>query len=217
MVFLWEIPIRVNLFRAYQGSFWYNIFMATQSSESLLRTLVKLFPYGTTTTLDMATRLSVEGVGDIALTEMRILSAKDDPQDFVIAYLDATHVTSDLEVREGYRRDYEIAYCLNLLADDLRFLDLGRYGEAQLKPGKISPLDLARLPVGQFKSATFLISERVQFLANEGVDMILPRGSTSFEILPTRTVIDQIKDQLSDRWKIVLAFGGPYYGLSPHI
>lgn len=188
-----------------------------QSSENLLGTLARLFPHGTTTTLDMATRLGEEGIENIALSEVSILSAKDGSQDFVVAYLDATHVTPELVVRQGGRKNDEITYCLNLVVENLRFLDLGRYSEAQLEPGKISPLDLARLPVEPFQSATFLIAERVQFLAKEGVDMILPNRLTSFEILPTRTVIDQITETLSDRWRIVSASGGPYYGLSSNI
>lgn len=191
--------------------------MAIQYYEGLLGTLEKLFPHGVTTTLDMATRLSREGIGNIALSEVRILSAKEGPQDFVIVYLDATHVTPDLEVRQGYRRDYEIVYCLNLSPEGLRFLDLHRYPQAGLEPGKISPLDLARLPVRQFRSATYLVSEEVQYLAEQAVDMILPKGSTSFEILPTRTVIERINNTLGDDWKIVLASGGPYYGFSPNI
>lgn len=191
--------------------------MITKYSEGLLGTLEKLFPHGVTTTLDMATRLSEEGIGGIALSEVRILSAKDGPQDFVIAYLGATHVAPNLEVRQGYRQDDEIAHCLNVLPDDLRFLDLGSYAGVQLKPGKISPLNLVRLPVERFRSATFLIAERVLSLAEEGVDMILPKGSDSFEILPTSTVIEQITETLSDRWRIVPASGGPDYGLSSHI
>lgn len=188
-----------------------------QSPEELLETLSKLFPHGTTTTLDMATRLSQERIGNIALSEVSILSAQDGPQDFVVAYFDATHVTPELEVRQGDRKDYEIVYCLNVSPDDLRFLNLGSYAGAQLTPGKISPLDLVRLPVEHFRSATFLIAERVLSLAEQGVDMILPKGSSSFEILPTRTIVEQIKYQLGDRWEIVLASGAPYYGLSSHI
>lgn len=188
-----------------------------QSTENLLETLAKLFPHGTTTTFNMATRLGEEGIGNIALSEVRILSAKDSPQDFVVAYLDATYVTPDLKVRPGYRRDYELVYNLNLSAEDLRFLDLRMYPEAQLTPGKIGPLDLPRLPIGQFRSATYLIAEGVQYLAEQGVNMILPRGLTSFEILPTRAIIDQLTNSLSDRWRIVLASGGPDYGFSSHI
>ncbi len=186
-------------------------------SENLLDTLTRLFPHGVTTTPDMAMRLREEGIGNIALSEVRILSELDGPQNIVIAHFDATHVTAELEVREGSRRDYEIAYCLNKSPNKLRFLVLSDYPESLLEPGKISPFDVARLEVAHFRSATFLIAEGVQRLADQGVNMILPKGSHGFEILPTSTVIEQIQYQLSDQWNIDIASGSPSYGLSEHI
>lgn len=190
--------------------------MAIYSSEGLLDSLHRLFPHGTTTTLDMATRLSEEGIGNIALSQVKILSTNDDLQDFVVAHLNATYVTPELKVREYSRREFEIVHCLRIPSNSLRFLALDTYPESGLVPGQISPFDVSRLPVEQFRSATFLIAECVQCLAADGVDMILPKGQ-SFEILSTGAVIDQITKSLSNGWNVVFASGGPEYGFSPHI
>lgn len=182
------------------------------SSENLLDTLTKLFPHGVTTTHDMATRLCEAGIGDIALSEMRILSPQDGQQKFVIAYLGATWITQELEVREGGRRNYEIQYCLNMPSDSLQFLVLSEHLDARLEPGKISPFDIERLPVQKFTKATLLIAECVQSLAKNNIDMILPQGSNGFEIVPTSTVIEQLQKQLGGEWDIVFAYGAPNYG-----
>lgn len=177
--------------------------------EGFLETVRKLFPEGGTKNRAMMVAFQGEGIRDIALTRVSILTRKTGKNNFVVAYLATPYLNNQGEIIEDPFSGNSILehpamlhvqkYCG--VVDQLGRLDLHNYPNARLIPDKISPLDVPRLAVVHFRARHFLVSTQTVTLAQAGVDVILPKGQTDFEIRSLQELVEDLQTQLfSRRW-----------------
>lgn len=125
---------------------------------------------------------------DMGVSATYIMAQSRGKQDIVVAYLCAHSIGPDGDIREDRYSpetvwDYKASHDLpHLRATELGLLRLRDFGDHGLVPGKISPLDVIRLPRESFREAHFLVSPIAASLARDYKDIVLPYGNSSWEI-----------------------------------
>jgi len=175
------------------------------SEHPLLRTIEVLFPYGGMDAGEMAREMVVNGIVDIGISSIYIMSRARGRQDFVVVYFGAIRIDPDGQIREdrepdGVVADYAMLKNLRFLSTNgLGRLNLGNIGKHDLTPGKISPLDIVRLPLARLRQAHFIVSPLTASLANDGKEIVLPFGDSLWDIRGAGSLLEELESTLTER------------------
>ncbi len=201
--------------------------MTAPSERPLLNTIENLFPMGGMDAGEMAKVMVENRIVDIGVSSAYIMSAAQGRQDFVVAYLSAHRIGRDGQIREDRFSDEVVADYAML--DDLRYLrtrklgllNLGNIGNHDLVPGKISPLDVVRLPLARLKQAHFLVSPTTASLAQDHKEIVLPHGDKGWEIREGDGLLEELQRTLIEKgWRFkVMDYHEwePSASFSPHV
>ncbi len=199
--------------------------MAAPSEHPLLNTIENLFPMGGMDAGEMARVMVENRIVDIGVSGTYIMSAAEGRQDFVVAYLSAHRIEPDGQIREDRLSDAVVAdYAMlgNLrYLRELGLLNLGNIGNHDLVPGKISPLDVVRLPLARLRHAHFLVSPVAASLARDHKEIVLPHGYKGWEIREVDGLLEELQRTLTEKgWQFkVMDYHEwePSASFSPHI
>ncbi|MDO8638760.1 MAG: hypothetical protein Q7R43_04230 [Candidatus Daviesbacteria bacterium] len=176
--------------------------------QELVERVSKLYPHGCTTAKEMAQRFREEGIWEIGMTRVSLLTRDRGKNNFIVGYLATEYIDPRGEiiydVFEGSRiLEHPVVERIQTESGPVTKLgriDLGNHPNAGLVSGKISPLDIVRLRMRTYKkSRHFFISAQTVTLAEDGVDVILPKNGTEFEVMLLADTLSILKINLKER------------------